>query len=342
MSEKKKISIVGGNSQVATEVAIRLYPEWEVQPIVRNQMGTSFLETTGIECSIHDMASDENASSLLKGSDIILIAAFVPPLSHSNPNPKAAREKNTEIIKNVIKYSQDDTKIVYLSSIAAFGNKLYNGMIKNRFNLYPKEKRHCESVLKKYANGFEKEYYIFRLGHVFGDIQSKSEKIKRVSDKDSPTFCVEPERKSNVVHTVSICDAIERCHTEDLTKGTYTLTNFPQWSWKNVIDYYLEDTSVQYSTNSSSSKGINLKKLADKVKPIGIYLMPYLPDKINDDIVFRYRELLTRSEINKGLQVDDPVNIHEFQYLPAPGRPVKCIRSAQDLLKSDEYKYDLE
>ena len=63
-----KIGIVGGNSQVSTELCL-IFSSWniEVIPIVRSQWAASFLKYNGFECRIGDINNDP----LLKGKSTI-------------------------------------------------------------------------------------------------------------------------------------------------------------------------------------------------------------------------------------------------------------------------------
>jgi hypothetical protein len=49
---------------------------------------------------------------------------------------------------------------------------------------------------------------------------------------------VKAEKASNVVHTVTIADAVRRCTFDSISPGLYSLVNVPQWSWKEVFEHY--------------------------------------------------------------------------------------------------------
>ena len=68
-----------------------------------------------------------------------------------------------------------------------------------------------------------------------------------ILSKEKVIIQVSPEKKSNIVHTVTIKDAIMKCLDHEYIPGIYSLVNNPQWTWKDVIDYYKKpETIIEY------------------------------------------------------------------------------------------------
>ena len=98
---------------------------------------------------------------------------------------------------------------------------------------------------------------------------------------------VSPEKKSNIVHTVTIKDAILRCAKSDIKPGLYSVVNNPQWTWKDVFEYYKnKETKIDYKPSTTKLKKSN-SLLWNILKSKKKYLTPiryYLPRRFDKTI----------------------------------------------------------
>ena len=117
-----KVGIVGCNGQVGTELAL-IYQKMDIEvvPIVRSSWSASFLKHHGFECKIGDINNSSEAKKLLKDLDNIIISVIISDFG----GPSMYSSKlNQRIIKNIVKYSENNSNIINLSSIRAFGKNV--------------------------------------------------------------------------------------------------------------------------------------------------------------------------------------------------------------------------
>jgi hypothetical protein len=97
-------------------------------------------------------------------------------------------------------------------------------------------KRSNERLFKSLANRRKLECYIFRLGHVLGELQNIAHSI-RTDIEAGPVTVPYPLRGSNVTSTEAIAEAIDLiAEGRAGPPGTYDLINLPQWTWREVYD----------------------------------------------------------------------------------------------------------
>ena len=82
------------------------------------------------------------------------------------------------------------------------------------------------------------------MSQVFGENQPRTHYFRESLSKEKVIVQVSPEKKSNIVHTVTIKDAIMKCLDNSSLPGIYSLVNNPQWTWQNVIDYYKKPETI--------------------------------------------------------------------------------------------------
>ena len=283
-----KLGLVGANGHIGTELSFLLNDVVDLIPITRNRLGSLFLKHHGLPCRIFDISKENDASESLYDLDSVVISSYaVDPYSSSQT--RSSQKTNEEIIKNTIKFSKNNSTIIYFSTIRAFSNNIVpntsNFLIKSSFE---KEKIHLEKLLLSESKKNKKRVFIFRMSQVFGENQPRTHYFRDNLSKEKVIVNVSPEKKSNIVHTVTIKNAIMRCLDHDSLPGIYSLVNNPQWTWKNVIDYYKKpettieykpETTIEYKTQPSiqNKNGFfwNLLKSNKKhIKPLLYYVAP--------------------------------------------------------------------
>ena len=98
------------------------------------------------------------------------------------------------------------------------------------------------------------------MSQVFGNNQPRTRYFRDILSKEKVIIQVSPEKKSNIVHTVTIKDAIMKCLDHEYIPGIYSLVNNPQWTWKDVIDYYKSKWTGKKYDYFFYTKIINRKK----------------------------------------------------------------------------------
>ena len=104
-----------------------------------------------------------------------------------------------------------------------------------------------EKLLLSESKKFGKRAFVLRMSQVFGDNQPRTHVFKKILSNKKVIIQVSPEKKSNIVHTISIKNAIMKCLDHRSVSGIYSLVNTPQWTWGNVVDYYKKpQTIIEY------------------------------------------------------------------------------------------------
>lgn len=241
------LGLIGANSNIGTELCFLLKNDIIVKPIVRNKLGSVFLNHHGFNCQIFDISQDNDAQESLSDLDSIVISSYATD-PFSDGQTRSSQIINEKIIKNSIKFSAKNSTIIYFSTIRAFSNDIVpntsNFLIKSNFE---KEKIHLEKLLLSESKKFGKRAFVLRMSQVFGDNQPRTHVFKKILSNKKVIIQVSPEKKSNIVHTISIKNAIMKCLDHRSVSGIYSLVNTPQWTWANVIDYYKKpQTIIEY------------------------------------------------------------------------------------------------
>lgn len=350
-----RLAIVGANGQVGTELCFLFRKDGvDVVPIVRNRIGAIFLNYHGFDCRIAEIANENDSKNALYDMDVVIVAALA---LDSGGYTRRSRRANDEIMRNSVKFCKDHAKIIYLSSIRAFSSKVDEHIPKFHVSPpYDVEKRHGENTLFKSCKNEGKIGYALRLGHVFGRNQPRSWNIiDLLSDRAEIHLQVSPDRLSNSLHVPTLKEAIMICAKSDLTPGTYSIVNCPQWTWRNVFDYYRGSTDVIFHGDPEKRRGQITNKISRAV--YGFMHAPaqegyrtlaglasegerrfgplrlYLPTGLEQYLRCRYFAANASSEMKELVESSAPMYFSEFWYRPIPGPFIPGLSGTEMLLK---------
>lgn len=335
-----KLGLIGANGSVGSELCFLLKNDIDLKPITRNKLGSIFLQHHGFDCTISDVSNETDAKQSLSDLDVVVISSYATdPFSGSQT--RSSQQINENIIKNSIHFSKKNAIIIYFSTIRAFSHEIDPNTSKFWTKPgYDKEKKHLEKFLLSESKKKDKKAFGFRIGHVFGNNQSRTRDFKKVFSKKYVTVQVVPEKKSNIVHTVTIKDAIMKClQSSTLQSGVFSLVNNPQWTWKEVIEFYkTPKTNVEYKlplvkhTENSVIWDI-LKSNKKFLAPLRYYISPKFDSKIN-------KKLATKRMMSaiSNLKTKNPFYTSEFNYEPIPGPFIDGLEKTKDLL--NDYNID--
>ncbi len=250
MSVRKPVRIVllGGNGQVAAEVALRLAhePGIDVRPVARTRGGSAFLRLNGIEVWHGDVSRPDEARAMLEGADVVANFAL------ASGSPHEASVRNRTIIEQSVCASPPGATIVFLSTLAVHGEYDLKGH--RRRSYYGQMKLANERQVRRLARRAKRRAYILRLGHVIGAYQGMTEVI-RSEILDPPVQLPFPERLSNVTATVTIADALVAIAENRVADaGTYDLVNLPNWTWREVYAYEAQQIGWPLVSSRPSSR----------------------------------------------------------------------------------------
>lgn len=335
-----KVGIIGANGQVGTELTFLFRSRGiEVIPIVRNAVAGSMFKHYGFGYRLADITDPVDARRALSDLDIVVIAAFASPITRGDYKPKHARSTNEAIIKNSIQYASNAAKLVYFSSVAAFGQQM--GISEHWW--YVREKRHLEKIFSESCDLNDMNGYVYRIGLVLGQNIDRTQDIETtLSDSIRVDIEAAATVNSNTVHTVTIAESVLHCVDDDMTSGTYTIVNQPQWTWERVFDYYDKgNTDIRFIGKQSSHPlyAQLLAKLSSYATNRQTELMStsyYLPDIFNHYTFNKYMQRNIGGEIS---DYESRFKFHrrEFDYQEAPGPSPQNIKQTNVLLNEYEY-----
>lgn len=330
------LAIIGANGNVGTELSLLLHKEKNVRvyPIVRNILGKAFLHAVGLPCRVADIAAESDAQTSLSDIDVAILAAYVwPDFSLSATHNKRL---NKQLILNAVRFTKPGATLIYFSSLRAFSRSIdpETPFIKP---LYDYEKKSLEHFFYRICRRFKKKGYVFRLGHVFGKHQPLTRKIKElVGNKNIIALQTSPRTVANVLHTVTLTEAILLAASAQFPEKTYTLVNQPQWTWEDVFRHYahssLEILWKEKNTRSQKSRFF-VSFFSRFLQKHYARLRFLLPESLDRRIQDTYRIQKMRGEIAQLAADKKPVFLEAFRYKPAPGPFLPGLKDTKELLK---------
>ena len=108
-------------------------------------------------------------------------------------------------------------------------------------SVYGAMKRYSEKLATCLGKKFNKKTYILRIGQVHGELQSVSKNYLNEL-KDETTIV--PDSLSYTVFPFTIAEALVNIAHGKEKEGLYTLVSKPEWSWKEVHEYYCNKTGI--------------------------------------------------------------------------------------------------
>ncbi|WP_256488705.1 NAD-dependent epimerase/dehydratase family protein [Halohasta salina] len=344
-SNNQSIAIIGANGQVGMELSILLREAgYTVYPVIRNKISAAMFESHGFNCRVGEITDQEAAPRLLADVDAVIVAAFAPWFR--GPKPRPARQINEAIVRNSITYAPAHATVVYFSSIVAFGSDI--GL--SDLHWYGRTKRHLESIVKNECRGTDHEWYNLRLGLIYGPNQEFTNHfVDELQERQRVYLPVRPDRQTNVAHTVTLAETISQCVQQEPDPGTYGVVNQPQWTWSDLVEYYLPETNVQYrpelATDETNAVVPQFKSLLGNVLPavdtyreILLSLLLYLPDWASTYVLHAHTDSETAAAI--GEYQDRVAYEHRhLSYDPVPEPHIE-VPAAEELIAREEAVYE--
>jgi nucleoside-diphosphate-sugar epimerase len=302
-----RIAIVGANGQVGAEVCLRLREAEgiEVVPVVRNVSGSAFLRLNGMDCRHGRIADPADASRLIGDCDVVVNFAL-----STTAIPRVDRDVNRRIVRGILAGAKPGAPIVFASTIM-----VYAPAMKFRFlDSYGLEKLIVEKMFGRLCRGSHHPFFVFRLGHVMGDLQNITRKMCGEIRGGRVALPHQGRTGSNTVFTATIVEAIVLAARGAQKPGAYDLITSPQWSWQEVYAYYaaqlhvpLELAEVDDVHHPKSRPGgagglmrrflhylANHHALTERLT----FFLAFLPRSINQRMYSRYLQTRARTEIN--------------------------------------------
>jgi nucleoside-diphosphate-sugar epimerase len=226
-----QVVVLGANGQVGAEVCLLLrnQPDLRVIPVCRNPGSSSFLRYHGMECRHGVPADPAQARELLEDADVVVNFAYVRGL------PRVIRSVHEDLIENSFRCSPAGAVNIFISTLAVYGFPSAMGF--RRKTAYGREKLHCEQIARREARRTGKPLTILRLGHVCGELQSISARIRSEVASGPLAMRGNGDYPSNTTYTATIVESIRGVIAGGVVPDTYDLVSPPQSSWRQVYAY---------------------------------------------------------------------------------------------------------
>ncbi|MEY3367588.1 MAG: hypothetical protein RI973_743 [Bacteroidota bacterium] len=325
------IGIIGASGQVGTEVCLFLktYENIRVVAIVRTAVSAALLSRLGIECRIGTFDREDRCRELLEGCD--LVADFSVVIGEV-ANTKRHYFNN---ITKALQYSPRQARYVFISTINAFGmsaefNKAKRYLIPH--SIYAVTKRYGEHIAARYGKKNGKEIYSFRLGHVHGPLQRVSQETRELVNRRYRIFEY-PDTPSYTVFCFSIAEGLVNIAAGLEKPGVYTLVSEPAWSWKEVLEYYLENGRQIEVRLTPPQRSSVLKSLPSLVKQRLFGFLARYKDTLRANVLHHFPDIekkykaslyIQRAQAQRDAYLDRfvhrPEDIHEGVF---PGKRLR-------------------
>ena len=301
----KRVAILGANGQVGSEVSLRLrgVDDIEVVPIARNLSGSAFLRLNGMECRHGRISDPAEARDLIGDCDVVVTFAL-----SNTAIPRTDREMNRQIVRSMVAAAKPGAPIVFASTIMVYAPAMKFWLPDS----YGLEKLIAERVFRRLCRTSRHPAFVFRLGHVIGELQNLTSKIRGEIRDGKVALPHEGCRASNTVFTAAIVEAIVQVARAAPKPGTYDLITFPQWTWLDVYKYYAAELGLPLQLAQveqvrghglGSPSGLmrrwlrylaNHHALTERLT----FLVAFLPRSVNQRMYLRYLQTRALSEIN--------------------------------------------
>ncbi|NWF72390.1 MAG: NAD(P)-dependent oxidoreductase [Nitrospirae bacterium] len=341
-----RIAVLGANGQVGAELCLLLarQEKIDVVPVCRSRMGSAFLRSQGMACRHGDVVDAGQVPGLIGDCDIVANLALVG----LEQNYRESMAIHDRLIRHVGQFGKQEGIHIYFSTMSVYGDAQVNQRIVFR-NLYGREKYRCENVARTAGAKYGRETFIFRLGHVCGELQGITREIRqRIAQGPIPV--PDLERASNTVYVASILDAILKVAAGTVAPGTYDLMNRPQWTWKEVFEYEgrvlgitptftaceeSTGTTVKDLFSRSARQGLMAAASNPLARKAGSRLMALLPSEWHSRLKARYSTRAAGAEIGKLSLKQEPMEA--VLRRPVGSSFLDVLTATADLLGQPEF-----
>lgn len=340
-----RIAVLGANGQVGAELCLLLSQQRDIEvvPICRNKLGSAYLRYRGLSCRHGQPADPVSAKALFGDCDVIANLALVASLN----DPHGASATNAELIKNVAMHAAPHAKHIYFSTMSVYGDKRQNEGFAFR-NSYAQGKWRTEKLVKSWTRRVNGRAFIFRLGHVCGDLQGITQQIRKALRSGQPIAVTDPERASNTVYVATIVDAILQVVADRIPTGTYDLMNVPQWTWREVFVYEsrgLGRAPIFRVVGDPARAGIAgaVGQLAGvlagmpRVRKVLGRLAPFIPNELYRSIRAWYSTRAARTDIQRLQRQAGPLDA--MLMAPVGSRFSSALGKTELLLSNPDYQW---
>jgi nucleoside-diphosphate-sugar epimerase len=233
----RSIAVLGANGQVGMEVCLFLSVLGDVRviPIVRSELAAAYLARCGLPCRVGSAASPAEAGRLLADADLVVDLSLPPG------QPSQVRSATRAVIANATRQAPPGAGFAYMSSTMAFGMPAAASAYRHHRvarTSYASQKRHGERLALRLGRAHGRPAFALRLGQVHGELQGVSRQMRLSAGRGPVGLRRGGEVPSDTVFCSTIALALRNIAHGMEVPGLYTLLESPEWSWREVHEYY--------------------------------------------------------------------------------------------------------
>jgi len=306
--DKIKVAVIGAAGRIGPYLVRRLDIEnaYEPVPVIRDKMAIRFLGDHQQCTRVGSITDADSAKRLIGDCQVVINLAY----SGSNASAIANNIRLVEAITAV-----NSIKVfVNLSTISVYGLPF----IENRMNFvkpkpdspYGKSKLAMERIVEGALKKTDVEYFLIRLGSVYGPSQTVSRMV--FTDVMSPSFELPfgGDLISNSVSVEHFIDGVVNILNDPPQSGVYNCTEEPQKTWREIYDMHTDAWNLPPVASMPDESSYSLRKNARIAFGID---SPPIQHKLKLGFMHLFRNSLFNNRISKGLYLKYreyvPVNI---------------------------------
>ncbi len=307
---KLRVAITGAAGQIGSVLLRRMIklPHIEIVAICRNNMGAGLIHSVAPGCNIRigSITDEYRTAELLGDCDIIINCA----LAMIKGNPKQSRLLNKMMIDNLNRLGKLRS-FMHFSSISVYGKCQSSGSERMAFERpspdsdYGRSKLDIEHyIIRKFSNKIN--WYILRLGHVYGANMDRSRQIIELSQNTHFQLPFNGDLPSNTIHVEHLAGRMIALLSASVPSGIYNVADKFQ-TWRQVFDWHtqaigfppVKGMSPELSEhlrafNHSNSIGGDIKKWVGSLPLLGLIRYPAI-----FDFLFRISYLMPQPVISR-------------------------------------------
>jgi nucleoside-diphosphate-sugar epimerase len=344
------IGIIGANGQVGTEVCLFLsqMDDVRVVPICRTDRAVSYLERYGLHPRKGGIDDSEETIHLFEGCDLVADFTLL------QGKLSAQRKIIYKISRNAIQKAPTAARYVYVSSMMAYGMSATQSLRRYRLakTIYGQAKRYGERLVFRLGKEVGREIYILRIGQVHGELQTVS---RNILQGFQATTAYVPEGPSYSVFAYTVSEALVNIALGRERPGRYTLISVPQWSWKELFEYYARKLGkrpdVRFFPASPIHKKYSLQAVSQFIKRLTVqplvnfairrrelitgYLLSWFP-RVEARIYAIYSCNRAAAEISRSIRRKEDNSYRPFEVRPGrlPGKRMRCLSDSRTTMDS--------
>jgi nucleoside-diphosphate-sugar epimerase len=240
-----KIAILGANGQIGSALTRQLSHNHKLSivAICRNQLGAALLDSVSCEKRIGSISDVDWEPSILLDCDVIVNCIWM------EAPPKQLARLNERIMANIQK-SAHIKIVISFSTVAVYGSCIdssYSTFSKPRAdNAYGVSKLKMEKIVLDLYKNSKCQYFIFRLGHVYGDEQWLSSYVTNELLKRNASLVFDGALHSNSIHIDELTFALNWTINQKPVSGIYNLTSIPQRTWRQVFSWHANIIGISH------------------------------------------------------------------------------------------------